>query len=78
MCGLLLFGCFWQDIFHDFYICAEHLIENHKTITSCKDTYLKEDGFLPLVFTKTQRKKWLDTGQSEEILILTAWNRQMP
>ena len=73
-CGLLLSGCSHREetktyIFHDVYIGAEYLMENHKNSTSCEDIYLNEDGSLTLVLTESQRKKWADPSQTETMLL---------
>lgn len=74
VCGLLLSSCSNQGetkayTFHDVYIGAEHLVENHKNSTDCEDIYLNEDGSLTLVLTEAQRKKWADPSQTEGMLI---------
>lgn len=74
LCGLLLSGCSHQRetksyTFHDVYIGAEYLIENHKNSVSCEDIYLNEDGSLTLVLTESQRKHWADPSQTEAMLI---------
>lgn len=72
--NLLLSGCSHQQepkayTFHDVYIDAEALIENHKNSTSCEDIYWNEDGSLTLLLTESQRKRWADPSQTEAMLI---------
>lgn len=74
ICGLLISGCSYQKemktyTFHDLYIGAEYLVENHKNSTSCEDIYLNGDGSLTLVLTESQRKRWADPSQTETMLI---------
>ncbi len=54
--------------FHDVYIGAEYLLNNHDR-SSCEDMYLNEDGSLTMVLTEAQRKHWANPRQVEAILL---------
>lgn len=73
ICGVLLSGCAGGGgpvayTFHDLYISADYLIQEHQNSGDCEDIYLNEDGSLTLVLTEGQRRQWADPGQTEALL----------